>query len=115
MGFKRPLVRIQSLGPSPYGIIDTMVPYGFFLLFSTIITESNYDRSFHMSNILGFYAPDQENGYLSNWYPCTFRYGQYKYSSAEQFMMAQKAALFRDYDCFFKILRTDDQGKIKRL
>ena len=68
-----------------------------------------------MSNILGFYAPDQENGYLSNWYPCTFRYGQYKYSSAEQFMMAQKAALFRDYDCFFKILRTDDQGKIKRL
>ena len=68
-----------------------------------------------MNSILGFYAPDQEYGYLSNWYPCTFRYGQYTYSSAEQFMMAQKAALFRDYDCFFKILRTDDQGKIKRL
>ena len=68
-----------------------------------------------MSNILGFYAPDQENGYLSNWYSCSFEYGKYTYSSAEQFMMAQKAALFRDYDAFFKILNTNDQGKIKRL
>ena len=42
-----------------------------------------------MNNILGFYAPDQENGYLSNWYSCSFKYGRYTYSSAEQFMMAQ--------------------------
>ena len=68
-----------------------------------------------MSNILGFYAPNQENGYLSNWYSCTFRYGQYTYSSAEQFMMAQKAALFRDYGVFFKILDTQDQSIIKKL
>lgn len=68
-----------------------------------------------MSNILGFYAPDQENGYLSNWYPCSFKYGRYTYSSAEQFMMAQKAALFRDYGVFFKILDTDDQSAIKKL
>lgn len=68
-----------------------------------------------MSNVLGFYAPDQENGYLSNWYTCSFKYGRYTYSSAEQFMMAQKAALFRDYDVFFKILDTDDQSTIKKL
>lgn len=68
-----------------------------------------------MNNILGFYAPDQENGYLSNWYFCSFKYGRYTYSSAEQFMMAQKAALFRDYDIFFKIIHTDDQSKIKKL
>ena len=68
-----------------------------------------------MSNILGFYAPNQENGYLSNWYSCSFKYGRYAYSSAEQFMMAQKAALFRDYGVFFKILDTDDQSTIKKL
>ena len=28
-----------------------------------------------MSNILGFYSPDQDNGYLSNWYSCSFKYG----------------------------------------
>lgn len=68
-----------------------------------------------MSNILGFYAPNQENGYLSNWYSCSFKYGRYTYSSAEQFMMAQKAALFRDYGVFFKILDTHDQSTIKKL
>ena len=68
-----------------------------------------------MSNILGFYAPNQENGYLSNWYSCSFKYGRYTYSSSEQFMMAQKAALFRDYGVFFKILDTDDQSTIKKL
>ena len=68
-----------------------------------------------MNTVLGFYAPDQENGYLSNWYPCSFKYGRYTYSSAEQFMMAQKAALFRDYGVFFKILDTDDQSTIKKL
>lgn len=68
-----------------------------------------------MNVVLGFYAPDQENGYLSNWYPCTFKYGRYTYSSAEQFMMAQKAALFRDYNTFFKIIDTHDQSTIKRL
>lgn len=49
-----------------------------------------------MSSVPGFYAPDQENGYLSNWYPCSFKCGRYTYSSAEQFMMAQKTALFHD-------------------
>lgn len=68
-----------------------------------------------MSRVIGFYAPDKEYGYMSNWYPCTFQFGKYTYSSSEQFMMAQKAALFRDYDTFFKILDTTDQGKIKRL
>lgn len=42
-------------------------------------------------SILGFFLQDEENGYLSNWYPCKFKYGRDTYSSAEQFMMAQKA------------------------
>lgn len=68
-----------------------------------------------MNNILGFYAPNRENGYMSNWYSCSFKYGRYTYSSAEQFMMAQKAALFRDFGVFRKILNTHDQSTIKKL
>lgn len=64
-----------------------------------------------MSSVLGFYAPDQENGYLSNWYSCSFKCGRYTYSSAEQFMMAQKAALFHDIGVLFKILDTTDRRK----
>lgn len=53
-------------------------------------------------NIIGFYSPEDDYGYLSNWYPSTFRYGRYTYSSAEQFMMAQKAFLFKDYDAAYE-------------
>lgn len=65
-------------------------------------------------NIIGFYSPEDDYGYLSNWYPSTFRYGRYTYSSAEQFMMAQKAFLFRDYDAAYIITGTDDPQKIKK-
>lgn len=68
-----------------------------------------------MRKVLGFYAPEQENGYLSNWYPCAFRYGKHVYASAEQFMMAQKAALFRDQDVLGRILAASDLGEIKKL
>ena len=54
-------------------------------------------------SILGFFSPEQENGYLSNWYLCEFMYGRYTYSSAEQLMMAQKALLFQDFEIFDKI------------
>ena len=66
-------------------------------------------------SVLGFYAPDEENGYLSNWYPCSFRLGNYTYASAEQFLMAQKAFVFHDNNAFHKILSTTDQDTIKRL
>lgn len=39
-------------------------------------------------SIIGFYSLEEAYGYLSNWYPATFQYGRYTYSSAEQFMMA---------------------------
>ena len=68
-----------------------------------------------MGNVIGFYAPDNDNGYLSNWFPCSFKLGRYTYSSAEQFMMAQKAIVFRDSSLYFKILHTNDLGTIKKL
>jgi len=66
-------------------------------------------------SVLGFFSPENENGYLSNWYLCEFTYGIYKYSSTEQFMMAQKALLFRDFEVFEKMLKTNSPKTLKRL
>ena len=66
-------------------------------------------------SVLGFFSPEEENGYLSNWYLCEFKYGRYTYSSTEQFMMAQKALLFRDFEIFEKVLKTTSPKTLKRL
>ena len=66
-------------------------------------------------SVIGFFSPENENGYLSNWYLCEFTYGRYTYSSAEQFMMAQKALLFQDFEIFDKILKTTSPKTLNRL
>ena len=43
--------------------------------------------------ILCFHNPDEENGYLSNWYLSEFNVSNITFSSMEQFMMYQKAIL----------------------
>ena len=37
--------------------------------------------------IICFHNPDEENGYLSNWYPSNFIVDGVHFSSMEQFMM----------------------------
>ena len=64
-------------------------------------------------NIICFHNPDEENGYLSNWYLSPFEYGSFNYSSMEQFMMAQKAFYFHDQTMADLILSTDDVAMIK--
>ena len=65
--------------------------------------------------VIGFYAPEKENGYLSNWFPAPFDYAGLSYTSAEQFMMAQKAILFGDYEIYNEILLEHDPEVIKAL
>ena len=45
--------------------------------------------------IICFHNPDEENGYLSNWYESKFIVDHVKFSSMEQFMMYQKAIHFK--------------------
>lgn len=68
-----------------------------------------------MKKVIGFHAPDEPNGYLSNWYPSPFSCGGYAYISLEQYMMHQKALLFHDAEIAAQILRASEQGKIKEL
>ena len=60
-----------------------------------------------------FHSPDEENGYLSNWYLSEFTVGGITFSSMEQYMMYEKADLFEEQTTAEKILQTDDVAKIK--
>ena len=65
--------------------------------------------------IICFHNPDEENGYLGNWYLSEFEVDGIKFSSMEQFMMYRKALCFQDVETAYKILGTDDVAKIKKL
>ena len=65
--------------------------------------------------VVCFHNPNEENGYLSNWYFSKFTVDDITYSSMEQYMMYQKAICFNDIEISEKILSTDDVSKIKRL
>lgn len=65
--------------------------------------------------IICFHNPNEENGYLSNWYPSHFVVDDIKFSSMEQFMMYKKAVCFGDTDIAAQILETDDAARIKEL
>ena len=66
-------------------------------------------------NIICFHNPDEDNGYLSNWYPSEFMHDGVRFSSMEQYMMYRKAVLFDDDEIASQILKTDDVAKIKAL
>ncbi len=66
-------------------------------------------------NIICFHNPDEENGYLSNWYLSDFTIDNIKFSSIEQYMMYNKAIYMQDEEVANKILKTNDVAKIKQL
>ena len=63
--------------------------------------------------IICFHNPDEENGYLSNWYMSDFVIDGVKFSSMEKYMMYQKALTFRDFEIAQKILKSNDVAQIK--
>ena len=65
--------------------------------------------------IICFHNPNEENGYLSNWYMSPFTAAGIRFSSMEQFMMYRKAVAFGDRDRAAQILDTEDVGRIKEL
>lgn len=52
---------------------------------------------------------------FSQWYEIDFEVDGHKYNCAEQYMMSQKAWLFRDFETFAKILDATDPKEIKAL
>ena len=66
-------------------------------------------------NIVCFHNPDEENGYLSNWYLGEFECDGIRFSSMEQYMMYKKAVCFYDMESAEKILKTQNVAEIKAL
>lgn len=66
-----------------------------------------------MSEYIFFWKEDKPNGYLSNWYPAKFNVG-IDFVNSKQFLMFQKALLFKDKDAVDKIMDTSDPAKIKK-
>lgn len=50
---------------------------------------------------------------LSNWYPSKFTIGNKSYCCVEQYMMSQKAKLFKDTERYEEIMKETDPKKIK--
>ncbi len=65
--------------------------------------------------VICFHNPDEENGYLSNWYPSRFQINGIEFSSMEQYMMYKKATCFKDNDIAKRILNSTDVAYIKAL
>lgn len=65
--------------------------------------------------VVCFHNPEEENGFLSNWYTSKFEVDGRAFSSMEQFMMYQKAIYFGDEVVAGQILKTDDVARIKEL
>lgn len=66
-------------------------------------------------NIVCFHKPNEENGYLSNWYLSRFTVNEITFSSMEQYMMYNKAIVFCDKEIAKQILEIDDVSLIKDL
>ena len=65
--------------------------------------------------VICFHNPNEENGFLSNWYLATFTIDGVEFSSVEQYMMYQKAVCFHDTAIATQIMETNDVATIKSL
>ena len=65
--------------------------------------------------IIGFHNPEEEYGFLSNWFLSDFRLDSISFTSMEQFMMYRKALCFHDQAIAKQILATSDVARIKEL
>ena len=62
-----------------------------------------------------FWHEYEENGCFSNWYKSPFKIGTVTYQNVEQYLMAQKAKLFRDEYVYKKILKESSPAACKKL
>lgn len=62
-----------------------------------------------------FWQKDKLGGVLSQWFHSSFELEGIRYETAEQYMMAKKALLFKDYERYVLIMNEKDPQKCKAL
>lgn len=73
------------------------------------LTMSNANK------VIGFWKPEGEYGFMSQWYPSPFVEEDVEFKNCEQYMMYQKAVVFGDFEMASKILKSDSPRQIKKL
>lgn len=68
-----------------------------------------------MNKVICFHNPDEENGWLSNWYHSEFFINGFLFSTLEQYMMFEKARLFGDQVSMDKVLSSTDPAHNKEV
>ncbi len=66
-------------------------------------------------NVVFFYGVKNVNGEFSNHYVREFVVNGNKFRCVEQYMMAQKALIFRDFETFNKIMNSKNPAEMKHL
>ncbi|MCQ2245068.1 MAG: NADAR family protein, partial [Bacteroidaceae bacterium] len=66
-------------------------------------------------NVVFFYGVKNVNGEFSNHYVREFKVNGNTFNCVEQFMMAQKALIFRDFETFNKVMNSKDPVEMKHL
>ena len=66
-------------------------------------------------NIICFWRETEENGVYSQWYKSEMIIDGIKYLYCEQYMMHQKAILFKDYEIAKEIMKADNPSDMKVL
>ncbi len=65
--------------------------------------------------IICFHNPDEDNGYLSNWYLSEFSVDGITFSSMEQYMMYKKAVCFGDGETAARLYSYDGKRVLFRI
>ncbi len=76
--------------------------------------ETNKDKLYISGkayNVIFFHRPDEDYGFLSNWYRSEFETDGIRFTSAEQYIMYRKCMIFGDNDSANAVLATDDPQK----
>lgn len=66
-------------------------------------------------NVVFFYGVKNVNGEFSNHYVREFKVNGNTFSCVEQYMMAQKALIFRDFETFNKVMNSKNPVEMKHL
>lgn len=66
-------------------------------------------------NVVFFYGVKNVNGEFSNHYVREFKVNGNTFNCVEQYMMAQKALIFRDFETFNKVMNSKDPVEMKHL
>ncbi len=62
--------------------------------------------------VVHFEKTDEENGYLSVWYPCSFYIDGYEFWCVEQYLQYRKAVMFNDNYRADKLLKAKERKEI---